>query len=577
VLARARPGPAVTPEGRGIIPVDGLSHVCGDASKPLVDATLPGFLEEVVRRHGDRPAAVFRETGDRWTFRELADRVDQLAAGLLDVGLERGDRIGIWAPNRPEWLLAQFATARIGLILVNVNPAYRTAELEHALRTVEAKAIMVSTRFKTSAYAEMVRELAPELERCPPGSLRAERLPALRTVIQFSPEPIAGAYSFGEVMGRGDGASSRARLEAVTAALKPSDPINIQFTSGTTGAPKGATLTHKSIVNNGISVARAMRLAPGEALCIPVPFYHCFGMVLGNLAATAYGVKMVFPCEGFDPLLTLQALHEERCNGVHGVPTMFAAMLDHPRFGEFDLTSLRTGIMAGAPCPEPMMRRVMEHMHCGQITIAYGMTETSPVSFQTSVEDSVDRRVSTVGRVQPHVEVKIIDDEGRTVPVGVKGELCTKGYLVMKGYWGDPKRTEDAIVDGWMHTGDLATLDGDGYCRIVGRRGDMLIRGGENVYPAEVEEFLLTHPDVAVVSVFGVPDEKYGEEACAWVILRPGREMTEEGLREYCRERIAHYKVPRYVRFVDAMPLTATGKPQKFRMREKMEAELGSS
>ena len=559
---------------RGIAPVDGLSHVKGSADRPLVDATVPAFLAEVVRRHGGRPAAVFRAAGERWTYAQLARRVDRLAAGLLSLGLYRGDRIGIWAPNRPEWLIAQFATARIGLILVNVNPAYRAPELGHALHQVGAKALITARQLKTSAYLEMLREVAPELDRCRPGNLRAERLPALRTVIQLGPDPAPGCFGFDEVMARGGG-GQRWRLDAISGGLRPNDPINIQFTSGTTGAPKGATLTHRNIVNNAISCARTMRLQPGEALCIPVPLYHCFGMVLGNLAAAAYGVAMVFPGETFDAGETLAALDAERCNAVHGAPTMFAAMLDHPDFPRFDLSAMRTGIMGGAPCPVTLMRRVVRDMGCREITIAYGMTETSPISFQSGVDDDLSHRVSTVGRVQPHVEAKVVDEAGRTTPVGVQGELRTRGYLVMQGYWGDREATRESIVDGWMRTGDLATLDSRGYCRIVGRIKDMLIRGGENVYPQEIEDFLLTHPDVAAAEVFGVPDERYGEEVCAFVITRPGRALTEEGLREFCRGRIAHYKAPRHVRFVSEMPVTATGKPQKFRMRERMIEELG--
>ena len=554
--------------------MDGLSHVKGSNARPLLDATIPAFLAEVVRRHGARPAAVFRAAGERWTYEQLARRVDRFAAGLLSLGLYRGDRIGIWAPNRPEWLIAQFATARIGLILVNINPAYRASELEYALNQVGAKALITARQLKTSAYLEMLREVAPELDRCPPGRLHAERLRALRTVIQLGPEPTPGCFGFDEVMDRGGG-GQRWRLDAISGGLRPGDPINIQFTSGTTGAPKGATLTHRNIVNNAISCARTMRLQPGEALCIPVPLYHCFGMVLGNLAATAYGAAMVFPGETFDAGETLAALDAERCNAVHGVPTMFAAMIDHPDFGRFDLSAMRTGIMAGAPCPVTLMRRVVREMGCREITIAYGMTETSPISFQSSVDEDIEHRVSTVGRIQPHVEVKVVDESGRTTPVGVKGELLTRGYSVMRGYWGDPEATREAIVDGWMRTGDLANIDARGYCRIVGRLKDMLIRGGENVYPAEIEDFLLTHPDVAVAEVFGVPDERYGEEVSAFVIPRPGRDLTEEALREFCRGRIAHYKVPRHVRFVSEMPVTATGKPQKFRMRERMMEELG--
>lgn len=560
----------------GIVPRNGLSHVAGSTARPLLEVTIPAFLAEAARRHGDRTAAVFRATGDRWTYASFARRVDRLAAGLLSIGVYKGDRVGIWAPNRPEWLLTQFATARIGAILVNINPAYQMAELEYALNRVGVSTLILAPRFKTSDYAGMLADLAPELATAAPGYLSAARLPTLRRVVQLGPDPRPGAMSFAQVMDRG-GMAPRSRLEAITAGLKPDDAINIQFTSGTTGAPKGATLSHRNIVNNAISTARAMRLQPGEGVCIPVPFYHCFGMVLGNLAACAYGASMVIPGESFDAGDTLAAIAAERCAAVHGVPTMFAAMLDHPDFAHHDLRSLRTGIMAGAPCPEPLMRRVMADMHCRQITIGYGMTETSPISFQSALDDPVDRRVSTVGRIQPHVECRVVDDRGQTLPVGQTGELVTRGYLVMKGYWNDPDRTRDAIRGGWMQTGDLATIDAQGYCRIVGRSKDMLIRGGENIYPAEVEAFLATHPAIAQVQVFGLPDPKYGEEVAAWVVLRPGAALDAGGLRDWCRGRIAHYKVPRHVRFAPDMPMTATGKPQKFVMRDRMIAAMGQA
>ena len=529
-----------------------------------------------MRRRGARTAAVFRATGDRWTYAQLARRVDRFAAGLLSLGLYKGDRIGIWAPNRPEWLIVQFATARVGLILVNINPAYRTAELEYALNRVGATALVTARQFKTSAYVEMIRELAPELDHCRPGRLRAERLPALRTVIQLGPDPPPGCFSFDEVMDRGGG-SQRWRLDAVSGGLRATrsdqHPVHLRHHRRTEGRDPHPPQHRQQ--RRRLRPGDAAR-SPGEALCIPVPLYHCFGMVLGNLTAAAYGVTMVFPGEGFDARETLAALEAERCTAVHGVPTMFAAMLDHPEFPRFDLSAMRTGIMAGAPCPVSLMCRVVRDMHCREITIAYGMTETSPISFQSNVDDSIERRVSTVGRILPHVEVNVVDTAGRTTPVGVQGELLTRGYSVMRGYWGDAHATREAIVDGWMHTGDLATVDAQGYCRIVGRVKDMLIRGGENIYPAEIEDFLLTHPDVAAVQVFGVPDEKYGEEVCAWMVMRPGCSLTEEALREFCRGRIAHYKVPRHVRFVALRCRSPRqGKPQKFRMRERMMEELG--
>jgi fatty-acyl-CoA synthase len=556
------------------LPLNGLSHVKGSTARPLVNATIPDFMSEVRRRHGDRLAAVFCQTGERWTYSDLMRRADRLAAGLLSIGVYKGDRVGIWAPNRPEWVLAQFATARIGAILVNINPSYQTYELEFALHHAGVSTLITAPQFRGSDYLAMLRDLVPELEGARPGHLRAKKLPRLRRVIQLGPDPMLGTMSFDDVMARG-GAGPKSRLDGITASLKPDDAINIQFTSGTTGRPKGATLSHRSIINNAISAARAMRLTPDDALCIPVPLYHCFGMVLGNLAAVAYGVKMVFPGEGFDPLATLEAVQVEGCTALHGVPTMFASMLDHPEFDRFDLRNLRTGIMAGAPCPAALMRRVMKDMHCDGITIAYGMTETGPISFQSDPDDPPARRVSTVGRIQPHVECRIIDKQGRTLPVGQQGQLLTRGYLVMKGYWNDPEHTADAIRDGWMHTGDLATIDAEGYCRITGRAGDMLIRGGENIYPAEIEELLATHPDIAQAQVFGLPDARLGEEVAAWVILRPDASLTADALKDWCKEKIARYKVPRQIRFALDMPLTATGKPQKFKMRDMMCEDLG--
>ena len=550
-------------------PRDGLSHVQGAQDRQLLHATIPAFFKEVVRRHGGRQAAVFCATQSRWTYEQLDRRVDQLAAGLLSLGLYKGDRVGIWSPNRPEWLVTQLATARLGLVLVNINPAYRTSELEYALNKVNAKALILARQFKSSNYVEMLRQIVPEMDAATPGRLFSAALPALRTVVLTGDDAIQGCFTFNDVVARGRG-GNRARLDAISASLRPSDAINIQFTSGTTGAPKGATLTHFNVVNNAIACARAMRLSPGESLCIPVPLYHCFGMVLGNLSAIAYGLKMVFPSEAFDARRTLEALELERCNAVHGVPTMFQAMLDEPDFKRFDLSAMRTGIMAGAPCPAPLMRRVIQEMHCDQITIAYGMTETSPISFQSDVDDSPTLRVSTVGRVQPHLEVKVVDDDGHTVPIGERGELMTRGYAVMQGYWDDEKHTSESIVDGWMKTGDLATIDERGYCRIVGRRKDMLIRGGENIYPAEIEEFLSTHPDIAAAQVFGLPSERFGEIVCAWVIPRSGAQLDSDAVQTYCRGKIAHFKVPEVVEVVDDWPMTVTGKPQKFKMRELM-------
>jgi fatty-acyl-CoA synthase len=557
-----------------LAPCDGLSHVVGADQPPLSDRTIGEWLDDTAARWPDRIACVFREQGQRWTWAALRDAADTLAAGLLKLGFVPGDRLGSWSPNRSEWVLAQYATARIGVILVNINPAYRLAELEYALNKVQCKGIVCAPAFKTSAYLQMLQTLAPELAQCAPGALQSARLPHLRAVIRMGDEPTPGMFNLADVLARAD-AASRAEARRVAAGLSCFDAVNIQFTSGTTGQPKGATLTHHNIVNNARDVARTMAFGSGDVLCIPVPLYHCFGMVMSSLACTVTGGTMVFPSEGFDPLATLQALHDERCTHLHGVPTMFIAQLDHPRFGEFDLGSLRGGIMAGSPCPVEVMKRVNTQMHMTEVTIAYGMTETSPVSFQSSVDDPLDKRVVTVGRVMPHLEVKIVDAAGRTVPVGEKGELCTKGYSVMLGYWDDAARTAEAVHDGWMHTGDLATLDEQGYGNIVGRVKDMLIRGGENVYPREVEEFLFRHPKVAQVQVFGVPDAKYGEEVCAWIVLKPGETATEDEIRDFCRDQIAHYKVPRYVRFTSELPMTVTGKAQKFVMRAQMIAELG--
>jgi fatty-acyl-CoA synthase len=555
-------------------PRDGWSHVIGVSAPPLSEQTIPAWLDDTAARCPNRTACVFREQGVRWSWQELRERADRFAAALLRLGFDKGDRVGIWSPNRSEWVLAQYATARIGIVLVNINPAYRLAELEYALNKVGCKGIVTAPAFKASRYLEMLQTLAPELSACEPGHLRAAKLPSLRTVIRLGDERTRGMFNLDHVLALADDAGvTDARRRG--AALSCHDAINVQFTSGTTGNPKGATLTHHNIVNNARDVARMMNFGAGDILCIPVPLYHCFGMVMSSLACTVTGGTMVYPSEGFDPVATLQAVHEERCTHLHGVPTMFIAELEAPGFGDVDLTSLRGGIMAGSPCPVEVMKRVNTRMHMTEVTIAYGMTETSPVSFQSGVDDPLEKRVSTVGRVMPHLEVKIIDKEGRTVPVGQPGELCTKGYSVMRGYWDDAERTAVAVVDGWMHTGDLATLDAQGYCNIVGRVKDMLIRGGENVYPREVEEFLFRHPAVAQVQVFGVPDPKYGEEVCAWIVLKTGATATEQDIRDFCRDQIAHYKVPRYVRFVDALPMTVTGKAQKFLMRKQMVEDLG--
>ncbi len=551
------------------------SYVHGASTAPLLGETVGANLDRAVARWGDHPALIVRQQGLRWTYGELAEQAEAFAAGLLNLGLQPGDRVGIWSPNNAEWVVTQFATANAGLILVNINPAYRLTELEYALNRVGCRALVSATSFKTSDYMGMINTLAPELRTAEPGALRASRLPSLEMVIQIGPETVPGALPFAGIASMAN-APDRKRLVEIGERLQFDDPINIQFTSGTTGAPKGATLTHHNIVNNGFFIGEAMKLTAEDRLCIPVPLYHCFGMVLGNLACTTHGAAMVFPGEGFDALVTLQTVSEERCTGLHGVPTMFIAEMEHPDFARFDLSSLRTGIMAGSPCPIEVMRRAVAQMHLSEITIAYGMTETSPVSFQTTTDDQLERRVSTVGRIHPHIEVKIVDAEGRVVPRGTPGELCTRGYSVMLGYWDDEERTREAIDEArWMHTGDLATIDDEGYCNIVGRIKDMIIRGGENVYPREIEEFLYRHPKIQDVQVFGVPDSRYGEEVAAWIRVRAGELLTQEEIVAFCRDQIAHYKIPRHIRFVDEFPLTVTGKVQKYLMRERMAAELG--
>ena len=550
------------------------SYVHGHREAPLIGETIGAYLDGVARRDGAREALVVPHQRVRWTYAELKARSDDFASGLLSLGLEPGDRVGIWAPNCAEWVVAQFATAKAGLILVNINPAYRTGELEHVLRAVECRALITATRFKSSDYLAMLNSLAPELAE-DHDFLTSAKLPALRHVITIGNSVHAGCTPFEAVSALAGNDATR-RLEAVAATINAHAPVNIQFTSGTTGLPKGATLSHYNLINNGFFVGEATGIEPGSRVCIPVPLYHCFGMVMGNLGCLTHAATMVYPGESFEPAAVLETIEAEKCDVLYGVPTMFIAQLNHPEFERYDLSSLRRGIMAGAPCPVEVMKEVMSNMHMSEITIAYGMTETSPVSFQSSRDDPLDLRVSTVGRVQPHLEVKVIDHEGQVVPRGEPGELCTRGYSVMLGYWGDEARTKEAVdADGWMHTGDLATIDDNGYCRIVGRIKDMVIRGGENIYPREIEEFLHRHPDIQDVQVIGVPDERYGEELCAWIVPRAGARLDEESVRAFCRDQIAHYKVPRYIRLVEGFPTTVTGKVQKFQMREQMIKELG--
>lgn len=555
------------------------SYAAGETTTALEFITLPELLRQCVQKHGSRDAAIFDGEGLKLSWYDLAAQVDRMAAGLLALGLRRGNRVGIWAPNRHEWLITQFATARIGLILVNINPAYRKSELEYALRAVGCRALVMSRQFKSSDYLSMILDLMPELSLAgEKGRVDSVRLPDLKHVIVLgdAQAPVR-CLTYRELEALA-GPAQRQRLDPLTSALDPDDAINIQFTSGTTGLPKGATLSHFNIVNNARYTALAMRLSERDRLCIPVPLYHCFGMVLGVLCAVASGATMVFPGEGFDAGETLASVDRHRCTVLHGVPTMFVAMLERKDRATLDLSSLRTGIMAGAPCPTDTMRRVISEMHMAQVTIAYGMTETAPISFQSSLHDTLERRVSTVGRVQPHFEAKIIDRQGRIVPLGETGQICTRGYGVMRGYWKDPTRTAEAIDEaGWMHTGDLGVMDAEGYLNIVGRVKDMLIRGGENIYPREIEEFLLQHPAILAVQVVGVPDEKYGEEVAACIILREGELLDDAAVRVYCKDQIAHYKVPRYIEFMPEFPMTATGKPQKFTLREQLIRQYGLS
>jgi fatty-acyl-CoA synthase len=556
--------------------MDESAYVARGADRPpLREDTIGQALDEAARRWPDQEAVVSVHQGVRWTYVELKARAEAVAAGLLALGLEPGDRIGIWSPNKAEWTLTQFAAAKAGLILVTINPAYRLSEVEYTLNKVGVKALVAAEAFKTSLYADMVDSLAPEIAGSRPGSLEAARLPYLRTVIKIGGDPRPGWLDFEAVAGL-ETAASRQRLAEIEPTLKAGDAINIQFTSGTTGLPKGATLSHRNILNNGFFVGEAIGLKPGDRLCIPVPLYHCFGMVMGNLGCLTHGAAMVYPSDGFDPAAMLEAVQAERCTGLYGVPTMFIATLGRPDFDTYDLTSLRTGCMAGSPCPVEVMKQVIARMHMVGVTIAYGMTETSPVSFQSAQDDSMERRVGTVGRVQPHLECKVVDLDGNTLPRGVTGELCTRGYSVMLGYWDDLEKTAEALdSQGWMHTGDLAVIDEAGYGNIVGRIKDMVIRGGENVYPREVEEYLYRHPKVEDVTVVGVPDPRFGEELCAWIRLKPGEAATEVELIDFCKGQIAHYKIPRYLRFVDAFPMTVTGKVQKFVIRKAMIEELG--
>ena len=533
-----------------------MSSDSGPTAVPLLWETIPQNLARTVAENADRDALVSVEQGLRFTYAEFAERVDRVARGLMAVGVAAGDRVGIWSPNFAEWVLVQYATARIGAILVTINPAYRSSELEYVLNQSGISVLVAVESFLTSDYRSMIEGVW-------------DRVPAQRVIYIHTGD-------WDELLGAAEAVSVE-QLAQRSAQLRPDDAINIQYTSGTTGFPKGATLSHRNILNNGLFIGEACKYTELDRVCIPVPFYHCFGMVLGNLACTTHGSAMVIPAAGYDPAATLRAVAAERCTSLYGVPTMFIAELGEPGLADYDLSSLRTGIMAGSPCPIEVMRQVVDQMNMREVTIAYGMTETSPVSTQTSADDPLEKRVTTVGRVHPHVEIRIVDPEtGETVPRGTGGEFLTRGYSVMLGYWNDEARTAEAIdSDGWMHTGDLAVMDDGGYVNIVGRIKDMIIRGGENVYPREVEEFLYTHPDIVDVQVIGLPDVRYGEEVMAWIHLRDGADTTDEDIKEFCRASIAHFKVPRYIKFTDSFPMTITGKIQKFKMREQSIEELG--
>lgn len=554
--------------------VSDLAWMHGPRDEPLLDLTVHELLAQTVKQYGGREALVARHQGIRWTYAELLEEVDRLAQALIALGIRAGDRVALCAPNRAEWIVTQYATASIGAILVSLNPAYRASELRFALDKTQASALIIAARYKSSDYVAMLHEIAPDLASADAENLRLASLPHLRAIICFSSESGGGLRSYDDVV-RLAGSVSPSELSRVRAALKPEDPINIQFTSGTTGLPKGATLTHRNIVNNGYFTGRRMGFTPLDRLCIPVPLFHCLGMVMSSLACVSHGAAMVLSGAGFDAGDVLRAIESEKCTALNGVPTMYIAQLAHPDFSRFDLSSLRTGIVTGAPCPIEMMRRIVSDMGMREVTIAFGMTETSPVIFQSGVSETLDRRVTTVGQLHPHVEVQLVDEVGRAVRRGERGEVCVRGYSVMHGYWSDPEKTTEAIdAEGWMHTGDIAVLDEQGYLNVVGRLKDMVIRGGENLFPREIEEFLATHPDVQQVQVFGVPDAKYGEELCAWIIAKPHNAITELDVRSFCEGQISHQKIPRYIRFVDAIPVTASGKAIKSTMRQAMIDEL---
>ena len=554
-----------------------LSYVNGATDVPLLGQTLGQNFDQACERFGSELALVSRHQNLRYTYTELKDQVDRVACSLMRLGFAPGDRLGIWTTNCAEWTIIQYATAKAGIILVNMNPSYRHTELEYSINKVGCRGLIIISNFKDSDYEQMVYNLVPELETSTVGALKSAATPSLRYVIKLNPEPSAGMLNFSELL-VDPSEQELKKLKGLGDTLQFDDPINIQFTSGTTGNPKGTMLTHHNILNNGYFIGETIKLSEKDAVSIAVPLFHCFGMVIGNIACVSHGSTMVYHAEVFNPVENLKAIQEERCTAAYGVPTMFIAMLEHPDFNQYDLSSLRTGVMAGSVCPMEVMRQVIDKMHMQEVTICYGMTETSPVSMQSHVDDPLEKRVSTVGRIHPHLEVKIINEFGRIVPRGTPGEFCTRGYSVMQGYWNDPEKTAEAIDKAcWMHTGDLAVMDEEGYCSIVGRIKDLVIRGGENLFPREVEEFLYTHPHILDVQVVGVPDDRYGEELCAWILLRDNCSLTEEQVREFCDGQISRQKIPRYIRFADEFPMTASGKVQKFKIREMMIEELAAA
>ena len=550
------------------------SYYCGTSSEQLIYDTIGNNLDTMAAKFPENEALVVVHQNIRWNYKKFNAEVNRLATGLLNLGIKPGERVAIWGPNSYEWVLTQFATAKIGAIMVCINPAYRLYELEYALNKVECTTIIAAESFKSSKYLDMLNELASGIRLSKPGQLQSKKLPHLKNVIRMGEEKTRGMFNFEEVCQRGT-EEDHQQLVSLKSQLMPDDAINIQFTSGTTGSPKGATLTHCNILNNAYNTAQCMEFTDKDRMCIPVPLYHCFGMVLGSLACVTKGATMVFPAPSYDPLTTLQAVQAERCTGLHGVPTMFVMILDHPEFKDFNVTTLRTGVMAGSPCPVKLMNEVISDLHMKNILIGYGQTEVSPINHMTLPNDTIEKRTQSVGRAIPFVEIKIIDENGNVCPIGTPGEVCTRGYSVMQGYWNDEEKTLDTIDDaGWLHSGDIGAMDPEGYVMITGRIKDMIIRGGENIYPREIEEFLYHHPKISEVQVFGVPSEKLGEEVCAWVQLREGETCTKEEILEYCKGQITHFKIPRYVEFVDEYPMTVTGKMQKFVMRDEMAKKL---